>query len=82
MPDSVVVLTSGRQLLTRSAAQLHLLDRLGGIWRILSRCARIIPPPLRDLVYRFIAAIRYRVFGREKELCPVMPPTMRQRFRD
>jgi predicted DCC family thiol-disulfide oxidoreductase YuxK len=40
----------------------------------------VIPRPLRDVVYEFIARIRYRVFGRRDDLCPVVPPDLRARF--
>jgi predicted DCC family thiol-disulfide oxidoreductase YuxK len=40
----------------------------------------VIPRPLRDVVYEFVARIRYRVFGRRDDLCPVVPPDLRARF--
>jgi predicted DCC family thiol-disulfide oxidoreductase YuxK len=39
-----------------------------------------VPRRLRDFVYDFVARIRYRVFGRRDDLCPVMPPELRARF--
>ena len=53
----------------RSTAVLRILDKIGGVWRILS-WSRIIPRFIRDGVYRLIAANRYKWFGkREKEAC-------------
>jgi predicted DCC family thiol-disulfide oxidoreductase YuxK len=40
----------------------------------------VIPRPLRDVLYDFVARIRYRVFGRCDDLCPVVPPDLRARF--
>jgi predicted DCC family thiol-disulfide oxidoreductase YuxK len=40
----------------------------------------VIPRPLRDAVYEFIAAIRYRVFSRRNDLCPIVPAELRERF--
>ena len=40
----------------------------------------VIPRPLRDVVYELVARIRYRVFGRRDDLCPVVPPDLRARF--
>jgi predicted DCC family thiol-disulfide oxidoreductase YuxK len=80
LPDSFVVETSDGRLLTRSTAVLHLLDRLGGPWRVLGRAARIVPRALRDALYDFVARVRYRVFGRETEACPVIPKQLRSRF--
>ena len=39
-----------------------------------------IPRPLHDVVYDLIARIRYRVFGRRDDLCPIVPPDLRTRF--
>jgi len=80
LPDSFVVETSDGRLLTRSTALLHLLDRLGGPWRVLGRAARIVPRSLRDALYDFVARVRYRVFGRESEACPAIPKQLRSRF--
>ncbi len=52
-----------QEVLTHSAAVLAILDDLGGFWRLLS-VARIVPAPIRDRVYDFIARHRYRWFGR------------------
>jgi predicted DCC family thiol-disulfide oxidoreductase YuxK len=80
LPDSVVVLTSAGALLVRSDAFIHILRRIGGSWRLLAGVIEVIPRPLRDAVYDFIARVRYRVFGRREELCPIVPPDLRARF--
>jgi predicted DCC family thiol-disulfide oxidoreductase YuxK len=80
LPDSIVVLTEDGALLVRSNAFLHILRRLGGGWRILAGLLAVIPRPLRDVIYRFIARIRYRVFGTRDDLCPIVPLDLRARF--
>jgi predicted DCC family thiol-disulfide oxidoreductase YuxK len=80
LPDSVVVLTEEGLLLVRSNAFLHIFRRLGGGWRILAGALRVIPRPVRDLAYDFIARIRYRIFGRRDEVCPIVPADLRARF--
>jgi len=82
LPDSVVVLTSDGRLLVRSAAFIHILRRIGGGWGMLAAVVAIVPRPIRDAAYDFIARIRYRVFGRPTEVCPVTPPELRARFDD
>jgi predicted DCC family thiol-disulfide oxidoreductase YuxK len=80
LPDSIVVLTARGTLLTRSDAFLHICRRLGGGWRMLAAILSIVPRGLRDAVYNFIARIRYRIFGRRDELCPIVPTELRARF--
>ena len=80
LPDSIVVRTCEGKLLVRSDASLHILRRLGGSWSSLASILSVIPRPLRDAGYDFIAAIRYRVFGRREEFCPVVSPDLRSRF--
>jgi predicted DCC family thiol-disulfide oxidoreductase YuxK len=80
LPDSVVVLTRDGELLVRSAAFLHILRRLGRGWGVLAAVLSVIPRGLRDWVYDFVARIRYRVFGRRDDLCPIVPAELRARF--
>jgi predicted DCC family thiol-disulfide oxidoreductase YuxK len=80
LPDSVAVLTGDGRLLSRSNAILHICRRLGGVWSALGAAMAIIPRPIRDAVYDFIARIRYSVFGRRSETCPVVPADLRARF--
>jgi predicted DCC family thiol-disulfide oxidoreductase YuxK len=80
VPDAVVVETSDGKLLFRSAAVLHILERLGGVWRILSMITRLIPRTLRDAAYNLVARVRYWLFRGTTDACPMMPPTIRVRF--
>jgi predicted DCC family thiol-disulfide oxidoreductase YuxK len=79
-PKSLVVQTRDGSLLTRSNAWVHILRRLGGGWKVMAAFMAVIPRPLRDVVYEFVARIRYRVFGRRDDLCPAVPPDLRARF--
>jgi predicted DCC family thiol-disulfide oxidoreductase YuxK len=80
LPDSVVLMTADGKLLVRSEAFLHISRRLGGAWQALAAVLNIVPRGLRDIVYDFVARIRFRVFGRREDLCPVMPLELRARF--
>ncbi len=80
LPDSVVVLTRDGELLVRSDAFLHIFRRLGGGWRLLATVLSVVPRGLRDFVYDFVARIRYRVFGKRDDLCPIVPAELRARF--
>ncbi|MFN3241432.1 MAG: thiol-disulfide oxidoreductase DCC family protein [Planctomycetota bacterium] len=79
LPDSIVLVADGR-VRTRSAAALAIARRLGGLWPLLS-IFWLIPYPLRDLVYDWIARNRYRWFGKQ-ETCWVPTTELRVRFLD
>jgi len=80
LPDSIVVLTREGALLVRSDAFVHILDRLGGGWKFVAGVIEIVPRPLRDVIYDFVARVRYSVFGTRKDVCPVVPQELRSRF--
>ncbi len=60
--STFVVITSDGYL-TKSTAALHLMHRLGGMWRILYIFI-LIPKFLRDCGYDLIARYRYQLRGR------------------
>jgi len=80
LPDSFVVRTEQGALLVRSDAVIHILRRLGGGWRLLGGLIAVVPRPVRNLGYDFVARVRYRVFGRRQDLCPMVRPDWRARF--
>jgi len=80
LPDSVVLQSADGSLRVRSAAVVHVLRRMGGGWSALGAAIRLIPRPLRDGLYDWIARGRYRLFARQADLCPVMPAELRKRF--
>lgn len=82
LPNSVVVRTEDGSLLTRSAAVLHILMRLGGYWRLIGYLVAAIPSGVGDLIYAAVARTRYRLFGRPSDTCPLLPPGLHQRFED
>jgi len=79
LPDSIVLVHRGR-LRTKSAAALAIARGLRLPWPLLS-VFWLVPFPLRDLVYEWIARHRYRWFGRRDE-CWVPTPALRARFLD
>ena len=80
IPDSMVVRTADGRLLVRSAASLHVLERLGGGWRVLAALLRPVPRPILDAAYRALAAIRHRLGPPPPSTCPLVPPDVRERF--
>lgn len=80
LPDSLVVQVENGTLLTRSAAILHVLRCLGGLWRIIGATLAVVPPFVLDWFYDQVATVRKRVFGARENLCPVLSPELRRRF--
>lgn len=66
--DSLVVahrLANGTtRLLIRSRGALFVIEQLGGGWKVLAQILQIVPAPLADLCYRFVANTRYLIFGK------------------
>lgn len=67
------------RVLNRSDAILRACSELEGPWSVLATITRIIPRVLRDLIYRFVAEHRYRVFG-NYETCMLPDPEQQHRF--
>jgi len=82
LPDSIVVLTADGTLLARSTAVVHILERIGGPWRLMGGLLALVPQGIRDLGYDGIARVRHRLFRRPTDACPVTPPELRARFEE
>ena len=76
-PLTFLFIDAGRAL-TESDAVLAIAARLRWPWRALG-AARVIPRPLRDAAYRFVARHRYRLFGRSAA-CIAPDAATRARF--
>lgn len=75
--NTMMLVEDGR-LFKRSTAALRVARRLGFPWS-LAWVFAIVPRPVRDAVYDFVANNRYRWFGK-KEQCMIPTPEIRQRF--
>lgn len=64
-----------------SSAIVRILRHLGGIWSVVGGLLWIVPRPLRDWGYRFVARNRYHWFGK-KESCRLPIAEERSRFLD
>jgi predicted DCC family thiol-disulfide oxidoreductase YuxK len=76
--SSTVILEDEGHFRIRSDAALAILSGLGGPWRS-AALLRMIPRPIRDAVYDWIARHRSRWFGRREE-CRIPTPEERERF--
>jgi predicted DCC family thiol-disulfide oxidoreductase YuxK len=77
--DTFVLVEHGR-LYDRSTAALHVARLVGFPWS-LAAVFLVVPRPLRDAIYSYVARNRYRWFGR-KETCRLPSPEERARFLD
>ncbi len=76
-PDSVI-LVSGGQIYSHSAAVLRIAAELGWPWR-LAAVGSLLPRAWRDALYRYVARHRYRWFGRQ-ESCLLPTAALQSRF--
>ncbi|MFD1175209.1 thiol-disulfide oxidoreductase DCC family protein [Paenibacillus puldeungensis] len=76
--EDTIVLVENDRCYTRSTAALRIVRKLRFPWPLLYFFI-IIPPVVRDGVYRFIAAHRYRWFGKD-ETCLVPTKEIMNRF--
>ena len=80
LPPSILVLTSDGRILSRSSAVLHILERLGGGWRLMAAVGRMVPTGIREVIYRFVARVRHGLLPAPDSACPVVAPELRERF--
>ena len=64
-PDTIILI-DGARVRRESDAVIAIFEKLGWPWR-LAGAARLIPAPIRDAAYRWIARNRYRLFGRKDQ---------------
>jgi predicted DCC family thiol-disulfide oxidoreductase YuxK len=74
-----VTLVDAAGIHRKSEAVWRILVQLGGAWRPLGWLLRLVPYPLRNWGYDFVARRRYRWFGK-KETCRLPTPAERARF--
>jgi predicted DCC family thiol-disulfide oxidoreductase YuxK len=75
---SAIVFVAGGRIYIGSSAILQICARLRGPWRYLALLS-VIPLPVRELVYGWVARHRYRWFGRSG-VCRVPTPDLKERF--
>lgn len=75
---STVILIENGQVYTHSDVALIVAKRLGGLWSLFY-IFKIIPRPVRDSIYNWVARNRYRWFG-EKPQCMIPTPDIKSRF--
>ena len=74
---SLILIEDG-ELSLRSTAVLKIAGRMSAPWRW-AAVLLLVPRPIRDAVYRVVAAIRHRLAGRSNA-CEIPPPEIRARL--
>ena len=75
---STVILVNKGKFYSHSDVPLQVVRNLPGAWPMLYTL-RIIPKPIRDALYNWVAQNRYRWFGK-RESCMLPTPELKQRF--
>jgi predicted DCC family thiol-disulfide oxidoreductase YuxK len=70
--------SGAERVVIRSTAALRIAAYLGGIWRV-ALIGYVLPTPVRDGLYNFIARHRHQIMG-SRENCLVVTPEIRSRF--
>lgn len=76
---SLVLLEAGA-LFVRTRAVRRILYHMGGRWRSLGKGLSLVPAPLGDVGYRFIALVRRSLPGAQS--CGLLTPEQKARFLD
>ena len=74
---SMILIEDG-EIFLRSTATLMIARRLTAPWRWAAIFLHV-PRPIRDAIYRVVAAVRHRLAGRSNA-CEIPPPEIRQRL--
>jgi predicted DCC family thiol-disulfide oxidoreductase YuxK len=74
---SMILIEDG-ELSLRSTAVLKIARRMTAPWRWFA-ILLWVPRPIRDAVYRVVAAVRHRLAG-ESNACAIPPPEIRERL--
>ena len=73
-----VILIENDQIFLKSTAALRIAGRMKGLWK-LAGVLYIIPRPIRDFIYQWVAKNRYKWFGKA-DSCMLPRPEWKNRF--
>lgn len=76
--DSFVMIDN-EKVYVKSTGALHVAKHLDGAWKLLYAFI-VVPAPIRNAVYDYIAANRYKWFGKKADHCMLPSPEVRRRF--
>ena len=80
MDPTTIVLEEDGVVYERSTAALRIASRLGGAWSLVAVFG-LVPRPIRDAVYDWVARNRYGWFGK-RDICRLPTSEERTAFLD
>lgn len=76
--DSIILYIPEEAYYTKSDAALKVLSSFGGLWKVVN-IFYIIPKPIRNFVYDFVARNRYKWYGKSDN-CRIPTPELKSKF--
>lgn len=76
--DTIILYVPDEAYYIKSTAAIKVMREFLGFWK-LTQIFLILPSPIRDLVYNYIAKNRYRWYGK-KESCRIPTPELKAKF--
>lgn len=80
LPESMVLETPEGAFLFRSDVVIWIFKTLGGHYQVYALLLKLIPKWIRDRGYDLVAKLRYPIFGKKPDLCPLLPMDIQKRF--
>jgi predicted DCC family thiol-disulfide oxidoreductase YuxK len=78
LADHSIVLLKEGNVYSKSGAALRIAGKLRGLWPAF-KVFFVLPAPVRDYFYEFVARNRYRLYGK-RDSCFIPDPSIRERF--
>jgi predicted DCC family thiol-disulfide oxidoreductase YuxK len=76
--DTIILYVPEEAYYVKSTAAIKIMNEFLGLWK-LTQVFLILPSPIRDLVYNFIAKNRYKWYGKQ-ESCRIPTPELKAKF--
>jgi len=76
--DTIILYIPDEAYYIKSTAALKIMTTFSGIWKLML-VFTIIPAPIRDIVYNYIAMNRYKWYGKQ-ENCKIPTPEVKSKF--
>jgi len=76
--DTIILYIPDEAYYIKSTAALKVINEFSGVWK-LTQLLLILPSPIRDLVYNYVAKNRYKWYGKENS-CRIPTPELKTKF--